>query len=113
MPFLLPSYSYVASPYSHEDKWMEHQRYLAVMKFVATRTKENNELLFSPILHWHPCARHHELPTDALYWQKFNHAMQGRAAKTIVLMLDGWEQSKGVQYEITFAKTLEQPIEYV
>lgn len=111
--FSLPNYSYVASPYSHPDKWMEHERYLAVMKFVAQRMKDADEYLYSPILHCHEMARNYALPGDALFWQKFNQAMQGRAEKTIVLMLNGWEQSKGVQYEITFANMLEQPIEYV
>ena len=110
--FSIPDYSYIASPYSHPDKWVQHERYLAVMKFVA-RCMNEGEFVYSPILHCHELARNFNLPGDHLYWQKMNRAMQGHAAKTIVLRLTGWDVSKGVQDEITYAKLIEQPIEYV
>lgn len=110
--FSLPNFSYVASPYSHPIKWYQHERYLALMKFVAGRIREG-ELVYSPILHCHEMAKLHELPTDAKFWEKYNNAIQGRAAKLIVLQLSGWEQSTGVAAEIAFANLLEQPIEYV
>jgi hypothetical protein len=102
---------YLASPYSHPDAAVRQQRYEAVATFVAERF--GGRVIFSPIVYSHNMAVAYDLPLDAAAWQRFNNAMQYAAKETWVLMLPGWEQSRGVQYEIEFAKQFDHEITYV
>ena len=42
------------------------------------------------------------LPTDAKYWQDYNHAMIDASQGVIVLRIPGWIESKGVAEEIVY-----------
>ena len=53
------------------------------------------------------------LPSDFDYWEAYDTLIIGRCDKLIVLMMNGWEESKGVQAEIIIARKLKKPIEYM
>lgn len=69
--------------------------------------------IFSPISHTHPIAVAGGLPLDWDYWQEYDRAILSACGKMIVLMLDGWKESKGIAAEIVLAKELGIPVEFV
>lgn len=65
---------------------------------------------YSPIVHCHELAKIAELPKTAEFWEKYNFAMLERADALWVLMLPGWEDSKGCAAEAQEASRLKKPI---
>jgi len=106
------SWTYIASPYSHDDDDIVLSRFKAVEKFTA-KCLRNRQFVYSPIVHCHEIAADEELPKDFEFWGGYNRAMLATASKMIVLCLDGWKESVGVQGEIEFAELCGIEIEYV
>lgn len=103
---------YLASPYSHVDKKVMEERYEQVMEAGVLLSKQGF-LLFEPITTSHVKAQRYELPTNFEWWQRHNHAVIDRCdGGIIVLMIDGWDKSKGVQDEINYAAQKDKPIIY-
>jgi hypothetical protein len=92
---------YVASPFTHKDKNIEVNRYLAVSAYVHERLNEG-EFAYSPIAYCFPLHRLHALPGDAEFWKAFNEDFLSKADEMHVLMMKGWKESKGVQHEINY-----------
>ena len=103
---------YLATPYSHDDDVVKEERFQRVNR-VAAKLMEKGEYIFSPISHTHPIATVGDLPGGWEYWDGFDRAFLECCCKMYVLMLDGWEESKGVQAEIKIAKELNIDIEYL
>jgi len=108
---VMPDLIYLASPYSDFDSRVRLARFHAVVIETAKMAREGH-LVFSPICHSHPVATIGCLPLAFDYWQEWNREMLRRCEKLVVLKLDGWEESQGVQGEIEMAKALGMPIEY-
>jgi len=112
---------YLASPYSVKQKVSETQaaiirkrRFEKVCKYAAKLMKEG-ELVFCPIAHSHPIeviGMPGEV-NDGDFWLKQDFAVLQFCKELRVLMMDGWEQSSGVQREIEFAHQLNIPVSYV
>lgn len=100
---------YVASPYSSPDKELENTRYRQVVDF-CYHALTQGMYVYSPIVHWHPVSRVHNLPGDAVYWDRINMQMLRRAEQLCVLLLPGWDQSRGVARELSIAETLHIPV---
>lgn len=60
--------------------------------------------VYSPIVHWHPVAQAHHLPTNFTPWIEMNEAMMRASCGMIIYMLPGWEQSAGLAHEIEFCR---------
>ena len=103
---------YLATPYSHLDPNVMHERFEAV-NAVAARLMYDGLHVFSPISHTHPIALAGDLPRGWEFWQEYDRAILSVCSKMIVLMLDGWETSKGVAGEMAIAKELVIPIEFI
>lgn len=103
---------YLASPYSHDDPVVREQRFHAVNKVAASLMRQGMHV-YSSISHSHPIAVAGGLPLDWDYWQGYDRAILSACGKMIVLMLDGWKESKGIAAEITIAKELGLPIEFM
>lgn len=102
------SYSYVASPYSHELEWMMEERAEAVMKYCAEQFNKGIHV-FSPIAHCHEMAKKYNMPKDVGFWWSYNKTMLRFADTLLVLRLSGWDKSKGVAMERNLAAELEIP----
>ena len=104
---------YLASPYSHPEPEVRHQRYLDAAHFTKFCLENIGLHIFSPIVYAHDMAIRFSLPTDAAHWQEFNESMIFRCDGMMVLELEGWQASKGVQSEIAYAKSHNKNIQFV
>ena len=100
---------YIASPYTHADPAVRHQRFENVCRYVAERMLQG-AVVYSPICHSHPITERFNLPVTWEFWAHFDRSMIQRADALEVLMLDGWCRSVGVTAEINFARGLGLPI---
>lgn len=101
---------YLASPYSHRNPAVRELRYELARLATAQMLKEG-KAVFSPIVYGKSMEK--MIGTDYLSWKRLNDAMIHAAAEVQVLMLDGWRESKGVQYEVELANMLELPVLFI
>jgi len=102
-------YLYLASPYSH-DNWNIMQARYAQARDLVAHLLQQNITVFSPIVHCHELAKVKGMPTDHEFWMTYNFRMLAPARKLLVLMLEGWESSKGVASEIQYARVHGKPV---
>jgi len=67
--------------------------------------------VFSPIAYSDPLVEH-GLPTHWGFWERFGQDHLDRCNEVVVLMLDGWRESFGVQKEVRMAVELGKPVWY-
>jgi hypothetical protein len=101
---------FLSSPYSDPNPLVMAERYREARELTAAMLRQG-AVVFSPIVYLHELAKDYQLPKDAKYWSNFNVSMLRRADVFAILMLDGWEQSKGVQMELSLAKHLNIPVQ--
>lgn len=94
---------YLASPYSHKNPAIRHQRWRAALHATATFLQDGH-FIYSPIVHCHELAQAHNFSKDFEFWKEYNFAMLERASALWILRIDGWEQSKGIAAERAFAE---------
>jgi len=103
---------YVAVPFSHDDEKVMVQRFDAVTLFCGKLIADGYHV-YSPITHTWPMAQVTNMRTDWDFWEENCRLYLSKCDKLIVLMLNGWKESKGVQSEIKIAEDLGLEIEYV
>jgi hypothetical protein len=86
-------------------------RFDAACRF-AGAMMASGELVFSPIAHTHPIAVRCALPRGWEFWKRYDQAMLAAADKVVVVMMNGWRDSKGIENEIRIAKEMGKPVEY-
>lgn len=104
--------TYLATPYSHSNPQVRHQRFERVNQ-IAARLMQSGLMIFSPISHTHPIAMAGDLPLGFDYWEKYDRAILSKCSGLIVLMAEGWRESIGVQAEIRIATELGLEISYI
>ena len=102
---------YIASPYSHKDPNVMHNRYEKVKGFTAACMREGLNV-YSPIVHGHAIAESHDLPTDWQFWKDQCLSMLRVADRMIVLQMNGYKESVGVRAEIEFCEMAGIPVSY-
>jgi hypothetical protein len=102
---------YLASPYSHPDPAVREQRFRDACRAAVTLMRKGR-FIFSPIAHSHSLAEF-GLPGDWDFWERIDREHLWRCDRLVVLMLDGWRESVGVQAEIEIAEKLGLPVEYL
>lgn len=105
---------YIASPYSTPlaepmATQVRIKRFGEATKFTGFIIQQG-VAAFSPIAYFHPYAMGLNLPTDAAFWDEINMSFLRHAEALFCLHLPGWDQSKGVQHELKFAKVARIPI---
>jgi uncharacterized protein DUF1937 len=102
---------YLCAPYSHPDPEVRKARYEAVCKAAGDLMCEG-KTIFSPLSHTHPIQQRMREDKGHDFWMKADYPFLVAADGLIVLMLDGWQESKGVEEEIRVASYLGKPIVY-
>jgi hypothetical protein len=102
--------TYLATPYSHPDPAVEHARFIVANKCSATLMRAGHQI-YSPISQTHSIALEGGIPGDWQYWEEYDKRIISICQKVIVLTIDGWKESIGVQAEIEFAKSIGLSVE--
>ena len=103
---------YLATPYSHPDPAVREARFQAVNR-AAAKLMGMGLHVYSPISHTHPIALAGALPLEWEYWQRYDRAVLACCYKMIVLQLDGWNKSEGIQGEFAIAREMGLEIEFM
>ena len=102
---------YMASPYSHPDPAVRQWRFDAACR-AAARMVRAGMFIFAPIVHSHPLTLY-GLPGDWEFWQRYDRAHLERCDQFMVLALEGWRESRGVQAEMAIARELGMPVRMI
>jgi hypothetical protein len=102
---------YLASPYTHGDPRVREARFDAACRATAALVRAGH-VVFSPVVHSHPLVRF-GLPTDWEYWERCDREYLRHATELVVLKLDGWRESVGVQAEIDLALDMGLPTRFL
>ena len=99
---------YLACPYSkHEDE--VRKRLIKEVTEVAANLSAEGIAVFSPINHGDDMVKL-GIPSDFSFWEKIDYKFLSCSRCLLIYMADGWEESVGVQAEITKAKELRIPV---
>jgi hypothetical protein len=104
--------TYLACPYSHPERAVRVSRFEAANRASAV-LMARGEHVYSPISHTHPIAEAGALPLGWEFWEQYDRIYLGISRKIVVLMLDGWRESKGVIAELAIAKEMSIPVEFI
>lgn len=108
----IEEYWYLATPYSKYSKGLEEAFKLAC-RFAAKVIREGKKI-YSPIAHTHPIAIHGGMdPYDHSIWIPVDKPFMAAAYGLIVVMAEGWDESKGIAIEIEEFKKANKPIVYM
>lgn len=102
---------YLAAPYTHPDPEVVKQRIEAFYK-KQVQLIHKGHYVVSPLDKIH-MATIHQIKTNWDWWKEYSAELMDRCDTVYILMLDGWEESIGVQEEIKLAISMKKPIYYV
>lgn len=103
---------YLACPYSHADRKVEAARAREVNRAAAALVAQG-ETVFSPISHSHEIVLSVNPPLSGSFntWRELDTKILPVCDRLVVLMLDGWGESRGIRAEVALARELGIPIE--
>jgi len=104
---------YLASPYTHEDEAIRELRATQAALAAGRLMLATGEAVFSPIAHGHTVhAVHGELPLNWEFWRGQCFPYLDACDSVAVLMLDGYENSVGINAEVDYAKSYGKEVTY-
>lgn len=98
-----PRLIYLASPFSHKDRWVMKLRW-AIITAIGAKLVSEGKHVFGPITESHAYDEFGVGNSGWEYWQKHDYLMIDKADELWVVKMKGWEQSVGVQAELTYAQ---------
>lgn len=101
---------YLASPLSHTAEEVRAARYRMACRVVA-RLMRQGLVVFSPIAHSYPIAKelgdsYHGIES----WLELDIDMIRASKGVLFLKAPGWEESKGMAFELELARSLYLPV---
>lgn len=103
---------YLGSPYSSPDSVYRELRFQQASK-AAGDLMADGLFLFCPIAMSHPMAEYGSIPHMGEVWYNFDNVILDRCDGILVLMLEGWDKSKGLLAEIDRMKEQGKTVVYV
>ena len=103
---------YLACPYTHPDRTVVEYRVEAVTQ-AAARLIEKGSIVFSPLTLTHPINDLMLEPQGSDYWVSFDEAFMEHCSEIQVLMLPGWDSSKGIRREMEFFTSRGRKLSYI
>lgn len=105
-------YWYIGSPYSKYPGGLV-EAFKRVCR-VTGRFAQAGVPAYSPIAHTHPIAAEGALdPHDHSIWLPFDGPLMEAARGLVVVMMDGWQDSIGLQFEIDHFKRAGKPVMFI
>lgn len=105
-------YWYVGTPYARYTKG--HDAAFRDAADVTAKLMGLNVRCFSPICHSHPIALTGKTPDTHDFWLNFVDLPLLRASYgMIAVMLDGWNESRGMEWEIDKCAEMGKPLFYL
>jgi hypothetical protein len=102
---------YLASPYSHPDPLVREARFEAACRATANLVRAG-QAVFAPVVQGRSLVRF-GVPGDWKFWQPLVSEYLARCDEVLVLQLDGWRESEGVQAELALAAELGKRVNYL
>jgi nucleoside 2-deoxyribosyltransferase len=103
---------YLASPYSHPDPAVRRRRFKAACRAAAALLKQGLDV-YSPIVHSTPIAACGIDDMDHAFWMRVDKPYLDWCRMVMVLKLDGWRQSRGINMELAAARRLKKPVCFI
>jgi len=103
---------YLAVPFTHNEKWVQHLRYLLVTAIGDLLIRAGKDI-FSPITESYMYQTIGNTGGTFSTWKAHDFLMLSKCDKLLVLTLPGWKESIGVTAEIQYARRHKIPIEYL
>lgn len=103
---------YLASPYTHPDPAVREERFQAVCRAAAALMREGH-FVFSPIAHSHPIDLCMAAPQPGDFWKAQDVPILRHASRLVVLTLPGWEESRGLKWEMEIARQIHMPVSFM
>jgi len=79
---------------------------------VASELMLKDNIVFSPISHSPPIVVQCGVPGNWDFWKAFDESFISWCDKVVVVKLNGWEHSKGVNAEMAIAQAIGRPVEF-
>lgn len=102
---------YLAAPYTHPDSDVVTQR-MALFSIIDAKLAKQGLFTVSP-LSKHFIKMYTDIPLTWDFWKEYSEKLMEKCDALYVIMLDGWEESEGVQGEIEMAKKMSKEIKYL
>ena len=102
---------YLASPYWHADPAIRNQRFRAACRAAAALLREGTAV-FSPVVYGHTLTAY-GIPGGWDFWHRHDGEHIARCDEVMVLRLEGWRTSEGVQAELAIAAALNKPVRHI
>lgn len=102
---------YIAAPYGHEDRAVIEVRMELFYRLDAQLSRAGEHTI-SPLHKVEMCKRS-EMPDNWVFWENYSYDLLSRCDKLVVMMMDGWVESPGVQAEIKYSVEHGIPVEYI
>jgi len=103
---------YLSVPYTDPDPAVMEARFMAATRTAGKLLREGF-IVFSPITHGHPIAKHYGAIRDWETSKELCYTYLALTYKLVVLKLAGWDKSVGVRAEINHAEYNKLEIEYM
>jgi len=101
---------YVSAPYNGTPEEIDCRMDI-ILKEIA-KLQSMGHFVITPLI-FHFTMKYITFPSTDDYWYKFSsRLLHSGIDEMVVLKLNGWDKSKGVQIEIDTCKELNIPIEY-
>ena len=103
---------YLCVPYTHDNPGIREIRAIQA-DMAAAKLIEQGHIVFSPISHSHRIAHHLSNHNDGSFWIEQDMPFLKMADELMVVKLDGWDRSKGIEMEIKIAEGLGKPVRFM
>jgi hypothetical protein len=106
---------YLACPYTNPDVVVREQRFQAATQAAASLIGRGY-IVYSPITMTHPIDMVFAGDSATLgseYWVIFDEAFMDLCSELVVLKLNGWDRSAGIQREIKYFEAQGKPVRFI
>lgn len=100
---------YLACPYSHDDPAIREERWVASNR-AAAYLMSKGYVVFAPITHSHPIAMYLDNHLSYEFWLEQDTPFLDWADELCILKIDGYKESKGVNWENRYINGLDKPV---